>query len=70
MVTKLSLALKVDAGQMREEDADLELARLKVNILDTNEQMALNRRSVNAQEAAAAPRSTVCTTSGGMTICN
>ena len=70
MVTKLSLALKVDAGQMRVEDADLELARLKVNILDTNEQMALNRRSVDAQEAAAAKRSTVCTTSGGMTICN
>lgn len=65
--TRLAVAVRVDSGQMRPEDADLELARLKAQMMADYDRMALARRSVRAQEAAAAPVS--CTRIGNTTTC-
>ena len=70
VATRLALASKVDRGEMRREDADLHLAQTKSQLISEYERMGLARRSVGAQEAAAAPRSVTCMNVGGVVTCN
>lgn len=70
VATRLALAGKVDRKEMRREDADLQLAQTKSQLISEYERMGLARRSVVAQEAAAAPRSVTCMNVGGVVTCN
>lgn len=65
--TRKSLAGKLDRGEIRQEDADLEMARLKSSLSNNWDRMALARRSVVAQERASDPVS--CTKIGNTVSC-
>ena len=66
--TRLSLAVRVDAGQLRAEDADLEMAKLQTQMVSELERTSLARRSVAAQEAASGP--VICNAVGTAVVCN
>lgn len=65
--TRLALAIRVDKGEMRPEEADVQLAQLASQMTSEMERQNLARRSVAAQEAASGP--VTCTQSGSTTIC-
>lgn len=64
---RLSLAVKVDRGEMSKEDADMQFAKLQSDVVGEVERRRLARRSVRAQESAGGPVS--CTTIGNTVTC-
>lgn len=68
--TRMALSVRIDRGEIRKEDADLEMARTKSQLVAEFQRRGLASRSVRAMEAAAAPRSTTCTSIGNTVMCN
>jgi hypothetical protein len=69
--TRLSLAAKVDAGQMTGADADLEFAKTKADLVSTEKSRNNQTQMVQLQRAAVinSSRPVTCTTFGTTTNC-